>query len=459
MRNRILKYLRDVARPVSAGEVLQTVLGILSPNGAAAERLLKSIVGTDPRVYSSNGLWRAEAIGAEESRDALDTAASLFLQKAQRTASFVARGAVHVPSLRTGCGFLVSPSWAGADRLALERARAWSENRTLIVWTSREIELWNHCLKYGGLPEWSGKSLALRSLAAATLPGHSAAASPEQLAHNLDLPAPDSQDPEAMARYLSGMLQSLLGLVPAGYRASLQDLEAWIERKKPEVDFSGFGFGPELLAQVPELPGVYVMKGRTGDIVYVGKSRNLKHRVRSYFTRRALADAKIRKIHEQLHTFEFFPTSSEVEALLMESRLIRDFRPAINLQTEVHEHPDAYGKALNLLVLVPNAEATRAELYFLHRGIFAGRQSVLLGRAPSKRLRTRINSVYFAQGGRAKRNRRPWEAEIVARWLSSNRRRINFIDIDDAGTFENTIERVADYLRDPEKLSRKVFYR
>ena len=143
----------------------------------------------------------------------------------------------------------------------------------------------------------------------------------------------------------------------------------------------------------------------------------------------------------------------------MEMRLIRDFRPAINMQTEVHEQPEIYGKARSLILLVPNAEATKAELYFLNRGVFAGQQSVPLGRAPTKRLRNRIHSVYFASGSRPRRPREPWEAEIVSRWLSSNRRRVNFVDIDDAGSYENTIQRLGDYLRDPEKLSRKVFYR
>lgn len=459
MRDRIFKFLAEVARPVSAAEILQAVLGILSPNQASAEKLLKGIVRSDPRIHSSNGLWRADPIGTDESCESLETAASLFVEKAERIASFAARGAVHVPSLQALCGFLVSPVWTSSDRLALEKARVYCENRTLVAWTSRQIGLWNHCLKYGGFPEWSGNFLALRSLAAVTLPGRPAAAAPEQLARTLDLAAPDSQNPEAMARYLFSVLQSLLQMVPAEHRANLRALESWIEKKEPAVDFSRFGFGPELLAQLPELPGVYVMKSRAGEIVYVGKSRNLKRRVRSYFTRRALADDKIRRIHERLHTIDFFPSSSEVEALLMETRLIRDFQPAINLQTEVHEHPDTYGKALNLLVLVPNAEATRAEVYFLRTGVFAGRQLVPLGRAPSKRLRARIHTVYFTPGRRTRRNHSPWEAEIVARWFSSNRRRINFVDIDAAGTFENAVERVADYLRDPEKLSRKVFYR
>jgi len=285
------------------------------------------------------------------------------------------------------------------------------------------------------------------------------AALPEQLARALGLPTPDSQSPEAMACYLSDVLKSLLELVPAEHRGSPGALERWIQEKEPSVDFSRFGFGPELLADMPESPGVYLMKSRGGDVIYVGKSRNLKRRVRSYFTRRFLADAKIKRIHEHLHTIDFFPTSSEVEALLMETRLIQEYRPTINLQAEIHERPDTYGKGLNLLVLVPNADSTKAQVYFLRTGVFAGRQSVPLGRPPSKRLCARVHALYFTAGARFRRHRSPWEAEIVARWFSANRRRINFIDIDDAGTFENAIQRVDDYLSDPERLSRKVLYR
>ncbi len=458
MRDRILKYLREVEGPVSASDVLRRVLGIQSPNGAAAEKLLRGIVGPGTRIHCSNGLWHADS-ALEDDQYGLADVATLVLQRADRAAFFAARGAAHVPSLQLVSEFLVSPSMVGADQHSLEQARTWLEHRALIVWAPAEVALWNRCLRICRQSEWDGEFLALRELAAAALPAGRVPRHPEELARALDLLPPDAQSPAAMAVYLFAVLKSLAALVPATQAISLHELKNWITERKAEVDFSRFGFGPELLSQAPEAPGVYLMKNRAGEVIYVGKSSNLRRRVRSYFTRRALKDLKIRRIHEQIHTLDFFATASEVEALLEETRLIRDLRPAINLQTEIHERPEGYGKGLNILLLVPNVEGTKAALYFLRRGVFAGRQSVPLGRHPSKRIRARIQSIYFTGASRPIRKRREWEAEIVSRWLSLNRRRVNFIDVDDAGGYENTIQRVADYLLDSGKLSRIIIYR
>jgi hypothetical protein len=49
--------------------------------------------------------------------------------------------------------------------------------------------------------------------------------------------------------------------------------------------------------------------------------------------------------------------------------------------------------------------------------------------------------------------------EIVSRWFSANRRYFNFVDVDEAGSYEATLSRLRAYLADPDRLSRKVYYR
>lgn len=87
------------------------------------------------------------------------------------------------------------------------------------------------------------------------------------------------------------------------------------------------------LRDVPHKPGVYVMRDRLRRVIYVGKARDLRKRLASYFTpsRLALADLKTRALVQSVWDFEFHPVASEAEAVLYEGRLIKEFRPKYNV--------------------------------------------------------------------------------------------------------------------------------
>jgi excinuclease ABC subunit C len=72
----------------------------------------------------------------------------------------------------------------------------------------------------------------------------------------------------------------------------------------------------ELLRQLPESPGVYLMRNARGNIIYVGKAVSLRNRVRSYFALPDKLNPKTRMLVEQVHDFEYFVVSSEQEALI-----------------------------------------------------------------------------------------------------------------------------------------------
>ncbi len=87
------------------------------------------------------------------------------------------------------------------------------------------------------------------------------------------------------------------------------------------------------LRDVPHQPGVYLMKDRLGSIIYVGKARDLKKRLSSYFlaSRKTRADLKTRALIDSIHDFETHLVRNEAEALLLEGKLIKDYRPRYNV--------------------------------------------------------------------------------------------------------------------------------
>jgi excinuclease ABC subunit C len=89
----------------------------------------------------------------------------------------------------------------------------------------------------------------------------------------------------------------------------------------------------EKLRDVPHKPGVYLMKDRLNRIIYVGKARDLRKRLGQHFmpSRRANADLKTRALLDSVWDFEIHLVRNEPEALLLEGKLIKDFRPKYNI--------------------------------------------------------------------------------------------------------------------------------
>ncbi len=81
---------------------------------------------------------------------------------------------------------------------------------------------------------------------------------------------------------------------------------------------------------LPSAPGVYLMKGKDGQVLYVGKARELKKRVRSYFTAARDARYHIRFLMERVADIQVIVTDTEKEALILENTLIKQYRPRYN---------------------------------------------------------------------------------------------------------------------------------
>lgn len=87
----------------------------------------------------------------------------------------------------------------------------------------------------------------------------------------------------------------------------------------------------EKISNLPSSPGVYLMKDVSGKVIYVGKARNLKKRLASYFTRPEQPDMKTEVLVRKIADFEMILTGTEQDALILESNLIKQYRPRYNV--------------------------------------------------------------------------------------------------------------------------------
>jgi len=87
----------------------------------------------------------------------------------------------------------------------------------------------------------------------------------------------------------------------------------------------------QLLKNLPAVPGVYKMLDKEGVVIYVGKAKNLKNRVSSYFQKNYEHSSRTKKLLENIADLKYIETDTELEALILENNLIKELRPKYNI--------------------------------------------------------------------------------------------------------------------------------
>jgi len=93
---------------------------------------------------------------------------------------------------------------------------------------------------------------------------------------------------------------------------------------------SAFRRAAAKVREFPRSPGIYLMKDAAGRVIYVGKAKSLRSRAGSYFLKGALAERRTADWVLEIADADFVACDSDVDALLMESRLIKDIQPKYN---------------------------------------------------------------------------------------------------------------------------------
>ena len=95
-------------------------------------------------------------------------------------------------------------------------------------------------------------------------------------------------------------------------------------------DTAGFRHAAEKVRSFPSTPGVYLMKDDASRVIYIGKAKSLRSRAGSYFLKQAAKDSRTSLWIGEIADIDYMDCESEVEAVLMESRLIKDIQPKYN---------------------------------------------------------------------------------------------------------------------------------
>src|SRR5881628_459054 len=151
------------------------------------------------------------------------------------------------------------------------------------------------------------------------------------------------------------------------------------------------------LKELPDRPGVYMHKNAEGEVIYVGKARNLRNRVQSYLVGRGARDAKTMTLINEIDGIDFVTTNNELEAILLENNLIKTHQPRYNiLLRDDKTYP--YIK-VTTSEAYPRVALTRPCLYYdMHQCL----GPCVVGLTTSQAYREMVDDVVLFLGGKSR---------------------------------------------------------
>ncbi len=260
------------------------------------------------------------------------------------------------------------------------------------------------------------------------------------------------------------ILRALLVKCRAQGLADWRHIAAFARRPR-RADFASYAFDEKYVDTLPERPGVYIMRNAAAHVLYVGKAANLRERVRSYFQSPQAADRKLQQLRSQMFTLDFKIVDTELDALLLEHRLIHRLNPEANRQRKISTAPFPHGQRLPGIFLAPvhpsasTATKGRVIVYLLSSRSLQ-RFSVRLGRKPGKRLHRALRDFWAETvssdhtGERLAKDQSD-RLEIAARWFQQNAACLNVLDPAEGASLQELESRLQALLRTPEILTAK----
>jgi hypothetical protein len=427
LADRVVAFLREQEDGADATTIAREFLRLTDPSGDAAASLVRAVLGRDPRfVEKPRGMWRraaaspAAAIGPPVLLVALEIPAGAgrepWLWRVAATGwNETGRPLEHTGPARSDALCEMLPAMAVCP-VATDRAGA------LARWIGAQERL-------HAFPETDPVLIDLAAWGA--LLGESAPAT----------------EPDETGARLAALARRLERVAAAAAARGLDDWAAVAtapalerERARAEVWDPPRALTPEMLEALPEEPGIYRFFARDRSILYVGKSRNLRRRVASYFRPPEGRGTKREALLREIHRLEIAPAGSELEALIRESQEIARSRPPWNVQVRLDPDPPEYPLGeRDLLLALPGPPAT----LFLLAGVRVG--MTRLPAEPDRAALAELLRAFFADGAipEGVEEIPPPERVLVRRWMGWSPGGIAVSRLIDFATFRELAEAVA----------------
>jgi len=208
-------------------------------------------------------------------------------------------------------------------------------------------------------------------------------------------------------------------------RRGLDSLEA---EKMPAAPWAAASFSLSDIADIPQAPGVYGFKDRGGKFIYIGKAKNLRRRLKSYFRYTDETRRKLTVLRAQAHTLTVHRCGSELESLILEYRLIRKHAPALNTQISIGERRGHFSPVPDCIILLPHADDGKGMSVWLRREQKAVLKPFDTDFRDSAGLIEHLNAFFFGPPPAPEKSDFP-ELEIIHRWVKRHEDSLTMVPV------------------------------
>ena len=364
-------------RDIGAGEVLKRFFMIDTPKDEFAEQIVSGVLSKDPRFRRTvRGTWEALKVRPPAQLPLCETQFVLF--QIENADDFI-RGT------RPG-GFRANSRSAGADgRSAGYRPYSFLVYRAdtgsikanpgdlmkdpgryvFVPYEQKSLTALRNAFRACSPLPVELATLSVRNVLCALYPGREMRTW-DDIVRELDIRSIVPTGPGSKVENLLLCLEHILGEAEKRRISATRDLLAMGVRPRKKIDFSRYAFTAEWVGGLPQCAGVYTFFDREQQVIYVGKTNNLRARIGSYFWNTGESPEKMEGILRDIYDIDFTALSCELEALLEEYRLINRYRPRYNTQVGVSERKTDIPRC----ILIPKtALKGSVKLYLLSCGL------------------------------------------------------------------------------------------
>ena len=466
LRDRIHTYLRERPSGATSEEIAAEALK-LRGNPGVFERVVGTALRDDARfTRSSDGRWRlAPSTRATPLDRAVFTVVSLGASghASPRPSRMAEVGALRVvggqvakrfycavlpgADARSKGGATASDANEGvAAGQALTDLAAFSADSTWVAEDLRgTLSLIDWEARRAGAPRPPSEGVSLRRLGRRLFP-EIRVRGVRDLAAALGLSRQEVGRADLEADALGAILVALLDRCRSQGAATLEAVLALQEPDLEGVDFSGYAFDRAFLRGLPERTGVYLMLDRNGTLLYVGKAKSLRDRVGAYFARTTMRSERMRQFLGRVYDLRVEVVGSELEALLLEGRLIRAYRPEVNVQMEVHERSAAQPLGDAIFVL-PSAAEGCVELFMVREGMGLRQVRAQQDLSDIDGVKAALEEVYGDQEDESERSEdEQADAEIARSWLTAHGTGVSRLEMKRVKDLKEGLRLLRDYI-------------
>lgn len=457
MREKLYQYLSIRKEPASSEELVQSVLAVQGAKSVIADRIIEDAVAGDNRfVRDGSGNWY---VTKKQGSLLSDIEFVLCQVNPKRTDNFMQIRSIACAKLknnRVTAQNIWNILWNSNSKIIETSEKFYSPLKTfkkvyqflddavlVMDGFGNQSSMLDSALRFEIGTNLESETFTLRRLSN-RLYDDKPVSSVSELSAITGVSYFEDAEPNEQLQNIIEIFLALLESVEARGILTLEELLDFCYPDKLTVDYEKYDFDYNFIENLPCRPGVYIMCDKNGEIIYIGKAKNLSRRVGSYFLSREQRDEKTEKILETLYDLEIRVLGSELEALVEENRLICEFNPSINRQVEVHSKQEFEWQPQ--ILFLPSEKEEAVEMFLL-----ANRQ---LGQITAKKDLSNIDKVEYAVSdfffSQEKQQNHPPSpaAQITTRWLEGHKDNVTILELKWIPDLNVCINRIKEYIFD-----------